>query len=275
MKLPFRSIGYLLASLVMTLLQSSCEDVIDLGLNNAAPKLVIEGWVDDVAGPSVTISKTTAFTADLSENPQQVLSGATVTLTDNYGHTAVLTDKVTPGQYRVEEAANFLGKPGRTYTLKVEADSQTYQAVSTMPIPVPIDSVGTVTSDIFDGERKGAGLLFTDPPGVKNQYRYEVWVNDVFLKTIFIYNDKYNDGKTITRELIDFEEDDDDKKIVIGDRVRVNIYNIDEAVYKYWFSLDENNPGSAAPGNPVSNISNGALGYFSAQTSQQVELIIQ
>jgi len=43
----------------------------------------------------------------------------------------------------------------------------------------------------------------------------------------------------------------------------------DAAVYKYWYSLNDGATGtgqSASPANPVTNISGGALGYFSAQT---------
>lgn len=45
---------------------------------------------------------------------------------------------------------------------------------------------------------------------------------------------------------------------------------IDEAIYDYLLGLSENmNQPSATPTNPVSNISNNALGYFKAQTSSK------
>lgn len=46
---------------------------------------------------------------------------------------------------------------------------------------------------------------------------------------------------------------------------------ISPEVYKYWYSLNAGATGgnnAASPANPVSNISGGALGYFSAQTAQ-------
>ena len=45
----------------------------------------------------------------------------------------------------------------------------------------------------------------------------------------------------------------------------------DAAVYKFWYSLNNGATGtgeSASPSNPVSNISGGVIGYFSAQTIQ-------
>jgi len=51
---------------------------------------------------------------------------------------------------------------------------------------------------------------------------------------------------------------------------------IDKNVYEYWYSLDQSSTGSsqsAAPGNPVSNMQGGALGYFSANTLQSRSVV--
>jgi len=61
------------------------------------------------------------------------------------------------------------------------------------------------------------------------------------------------------------------KKINTGDVVKVDMECVDKNVYEYWYSLDQGSTGSsqsAAPGNPVSNMQGGALGYFSANTLQ-------
>jgi len=53
---------------------------------------------------------------------------------------------------------------------------------------------------------------------------------------------------------------------------------IDEQVYQYLFGLSETiNTGlnaPASPGNPISNITGGCLGYFSAHTIQKKSLLI-
>jgi hypothetical protein len=51
---------------------------------------------------------------------------------------------------------------------------------------------------------------------------------------------------------------------------------IENAVFKYWFSLNQSATGnsqSASPANAVSNISGGALGYFSAHTVETREIV--
>jgi hypothetical protein len=51
---------------------------------------------------------------------------------------------------------------------------------------------------------------------------------------------------------------------------------VDKNVYDYFFTLSgvtgNNGFQTATPANPVSNISNGALGYFSAHTTQRVKV---
>jgi hypothetical protein len=51
----------------------------------------------------------------------------------------------------------------------------------------------------------------------------------------------------------------------------------DAAVYTFWYSLSSGATGaneSASPANPVSNISGGAVGYFSAQTIQRKTILV-
>ena len=50
-----------------------------------------------------------------------------------------------------------------------------------------------------------------------------------------------------------------------GDSITVVLQTIDEPVYTFFSTLRSNTNGSnAAPANPISNITNNALGYFSA-----------
>ncbi|WP_374459435.1 hypothetical protein [Chryseobacterium taeanense] len=54
---------------------------------------------------------------------------------------------------------------------------------------------------------------------------------------------------------------------------------IDESVYTFYSALleisDTGTGGGITPANPPSNISNGALGYFSAHTVRKMSAVIQ
>lgn len=115
-------------------------------------------------------------------------------------------------------------------------------------------------------------VYFNDPAGVKNQYRFVMYVNGKEVNTIFAFDDQFIDGKHVTLDLQQNETD-----IYPGDTVRVEMQNIDRPVYIYWFTLEQqqgNNPGGAvAPSNPPTNITPATLGYFSAHTTQSLSII--
>lgn len=60
-----------------------------------------------------------------------------------------------------------------------------------------------------------------------------------------------------------------------GDSVYVILECIDENVYDYFRTAGGDMSNSASPANPISNISNGALGYFNACTIRSESLVVQ
>jgi len=254
---------------------AACEKVIDVPLKDTEPVLVIEGNISDIDDTHyVYISKTVPFSAPSAQNP---VAGASVQVIEKRPSISVLGDtivsraqtftEVQPGVYQLR---NFRAYAGIKYTLQVSIDGQQYEASSTMPENTPIDSIGTVTDNIFGDEQKTVGVVYQDPPGIKNYYRYLVMVNGKPSNLIFAYNDKFNDGKQVQRN---FYHDDLDLKT--NDAVMVEQQCIDAAVYKYFNGIQSNNPGAAAPANPISNFNNGALGYFSAHTISRAATSIE
>jgi hypothetical protein len=250
---------YLFVLCAVALGTSSCEKVIDLKLKDAAPVLVIEGSVASRRDSqivklsySVPLGQTKASTA---------VSDAKVTITDmTTSRTHTLTYR-SSGQY---VAKNFVGRSGRTYLLKVLVQGKEYTASSTMPEQINIDSVGITSSEFFGKVQKSVKILFTDKPIEKNYYRYVLTINGTRSQNVFSYDDSFTDGNVTSRELFDF-----DLELKTGDVVEVEMQCVDAAIHRYWQGVDQNeNRGGAttSPANPVSNISNGALGYFSANT---------
>lgn len=251
--------------LVMLLGLSACEEVIDIDLKEADQVLVIEGAVSNMETTHyVYISKTVPFSSNSTNNPQ---SGAIVKIQE-VGTSAERTfTELSAGQYRIN---NYQANPGQTYRLTVEFEGKQYQASSTMPPPIAIDSIGTVTDSFFGEDERTVSLVYQDPPGKKNYYRYLVSVNGKPSNLVFAYNDKFNDGKKVQRDL--YHEDLD---LEIDDYVEVEQHCVDQAVYTYFNGIQSNNPGSAAPANPTSNFNNGALGYFSAHSITRASTTIE
>jgi len=241
---------------------TSCEKVIDLKLQNSSPQLVIEGGISNVAQPlTVKISRTVPF-----DQPSVFpgVSGATVKIST--GNSSLGFNETSKGVYR--SAATF-GFTGRTYTLQVDVDGQTYKANSTMPTQVLIDSIA-IDKDGFRGDDERTMVVyFNDPAKEKNQYRFIMKVNDVQVRDVFTRNDEFSNGKTIRVALFQ-----DDIKIKVGDKVEIEMQCVDEKTYTYWFTFSKqtgNAQGNASvsPTNPPNNFDKPVLGYFSAYTSDK------
>lgn len=264
---------YILCLLVVTMAFASCEKVIDINLDKVEKKYVIEGIVTDVPGTSkILLSKTKDFDED---NSFPGVSGATVQITETGGPVYSLAE-TSPGVY---EQAGLAGISGKTYTLNITVNGESFTASSTMPQKVNLDTIFVTDELLFADTRKIVNVVFKDPPGAGNSYRFIQYVNGIKEKTILIRNDDYSDNRTIVNKLFYFSDNDDDSSnIKTGDHVVIDMLCIDPAIYKYWFSLDRSatgGSGQATPANPVSNIQGGALGYFSAQTLQTKTMTVQ
>jgi len=253
----------------------SCEEVIDLDLGNAEPRIVIEGTITSDAGPYyVRINRSVDY-GELNEFP--ALSGATVNITDQNGNTELL-EEVGEGLYAVQE---FQGEPGIRYELDVAYKGNSYQAASTMPATVvPIQSLETVFEEetLFIDEGYYVTAYFVDPEDEVNYYRLKMFVNGepyyfdqdglpVKDDNFWLINDKFFNGK-----VMDFEFP---QTLKAGDKVDVELHQVDKATYDYYRTLvDLMGFGGVAPANPLSNWNNGALGYFGALSISYASTVI-
>ena len=242
---------------------TSCEKVIVLQLNDSSPRVVIQGNIYDQTGPYyVKISKSVTFDESNSYPP---VTGATVEISDNVNQTEILTESL-PGTYKTSK---LRGIPGRNYFLSVKTGSDTYKSVATMPPAVFIDSIYFASSP-FGGE-KSATISFNDPPFIVNYYRLVYFVNGIQQMQFYILDDELFQGGSIKYALFSRGSG---VKLVKGDKVTVWLESIDGGVYEYFRTIGHESGQSTSPANPVSNISNGALGYFNACSVRKISSIV-
>lgn len=252
-------------------LNSSCKKILDLDLEEAQPQLVIEGNLTNNKGTqTVKITRTVPFD---KQNIFPAVSAARVMMQDSEGNVVEFKES-DPGIYQAE---NLYGKAGVTYTLTVNVDERVYTASSTMPAFVPLDSLSATEQTFGDSERKTIAVNFADPANVKNFYLFKMVLNDKKVGQIFSDSDFFSDGKYIKRDL--FLSGYEDLEIESGDRVIIEMQCIDEKIYTYWRTLEQQyasgNPNDVTtPANPPSNWSNRALGYFSAHTTQSQLVVV-
>ena len=262
--------NFFLLLIITGIFISGCEKVIDVDLNEASPALVIQGNLSsDQKVAEVKLTMTTSYFDTLS--PEKV-TGAKVSLEDGKGQKIVLIETLK-GVY-----ATFGLKPvfNTNYKLIVETRDEIYQAESVLNPPVTIDSVTweyDEGSSFFDAGYY-LNVWFFDPASIQNYYRIQVYRNGLLKRSmddLIVFNDRYVDGNKVEISLFN-------DPYYLNDTVLVQLISLDKNAYDYFATLGElinNNPGSAAPSNPNTNFSNGALGYFSAWSSDTLEVIIR
>src|SRR5690349_3869045 len=111
-----RSIAIIIVTLLFC---TSCEKVINIKLDTADKKYVVEGVLTNQPGTCmVLLSQTKDFDAG---NEFADVSGATIQITEKDGPVTQLTETST-GVYQ----ANLTGVSGKTYTLSVSIDGQSF-----------------------------------------------------------------------------------------------------------------------------------------------------
>lgn len=248
----------------------SCEKVIDINLNKANPKYVIEGNMSDVPGDCrIIISQTVNF-SDPSEFPG--VENAQVTIREDQKDPLKLI-QTAKGVY---ESSQLRTRPNHTYTLSVQVNGEEFTSTVNVPQKVSFDSLYIADFSGFGNTRKFANVIFQDAAGPGNSYRFIQYKNDLPNSNIFVLNDEYSDGRVINTFLA-FFDNSDNQRLDTGDTVMVEMQGIDPSVYTFFLSLSQSSTGgneSVAPGNPVSNIKGGAVGYFNAYVKQRRTVIV-
>ncbi len=246
-----------------TLFLMSCQKEIPLQLKDSDAKVVIEGSINNTNLSEVTITKTTSFN---KENNFAQVSGAEVTISDDAGNVSTLTE-VAAGKY---QSTTLKGEPGKTYYLTVKAEGKTYNASSTMPDPVKLDTLIGMTETFFGTKVYNVYPVFRDVAGEKNYYRFIQYINGKRLPGSVVLNDYQVDGNYNVRPL-----SNDLDKVNTGDIFTLEMQNMDANIYQYFNTMSQAAMGSSAPANPLTNMQGGALGYFSANTVQVRTVVVQ
>lgn len=143
--------------------------------------------------------------------------------------------------------------------------------VSTMPGSTPIDTIFSAKNEGgFFGEGYSAFMYFFDKGNETNYYRVRTYENGIKQDALYVENDELRNGIYTGIPLFG-------NSFNLGDTAIIELMEIDKGVYKYFKSLADITSAQsqpAAPGNPASNISNGALGVFAAYNIESDKLVI-
>lgn len=249
------------------LITSSCEKIIEIELNEADVQTVIEAKISDESGENkVILSKSGGF---YQGSDFEKISGAAVSIADDSGNSWELTE-TSEGFYTHPD---LTGINGERYSLHIEIEEEKYSAVSELPSRIQIDSVfiNQQVGPVGNGGGYVLGAYINDPAETADFYRIKIYKKGEKGSGFLVFDDGLINGNSTRLPffLESFES---------GDEVVIEVEHIDEAAFEYFNALSDITGGAgpevAAPGNPVSNISNDALGYFSAYSLSKIEYLV-
>ena len=240
---------------------SSCEEVIQVDLEEAEPKLVIEAsilWMKGTDGnfQNIKLSKTTPF----YEDELAAVNNASVKIMSQEGEIFDFEHQ----ENGVFINTNFDPVLNETYTLEILYEDEIYTASEVLLPVVPIDYVEQKQSGGFAGDEYEIKAYYTDPVAEENYYLFKFFNEDVSLE---FYEDEFTNGN----QIFGYYSDED---IEIGDNIGIEIQGISKSYYEYLFILrsqvgtNEGGPFETMPatvkGNIInrSNPDNYPFGYF-------------
>lgn len=250
---------------------SGCMEIAEVSVGPEDPKIVVDGGIYDGEGPFyITLSSST----QLNSPSVSFIENATVTISDDTGQHEILHYE-GEGRYRSDE---LTGTPGHTYYLHIEYEGAIFEASVTMP---EIPEVETIETKYFAESflrEEGHYILLNglDIHEHSGYYRALIYKKDSLynpLGTVDIFVAISNDseeGKNVLELPFAFEE---------GDLIDVHVIKMDRIAYEYYlkWALTFSNIGlfEQVPGNPVSNVSNGALGLFKVQSVRKLQVLVE
>lgn len=254
---------------LFALMLLSCEKVIDVSLNAAQPRYVIDASLFEGTGYfRVRVTRTTDY---FNSQPTDIVTDAVVTIASGTD-TAIAVPYLENGWYMLPA---YTAVAGETYQLQVLAGGNSFTAAASIPGMIPFDSVRYEykPSEMFRDEGYEITVFMTDPASVRNFYRLIYSINDTLRNRpndMYLFNDKFNNGNMVKLGLFE--------RFKAGDSLHFELRTMDEQVFDFFTTLNDaiSNGNGPAPANPLSNIKGGALGCFGAYsvTRQSLKLPI-
>ncbi|MGB5819582.1 MAG: DUF4249 domain-containing protein [Saonia sp.] len=258
--------------LLLFVVLASCEDVIDVDVQTAPPRLTIEAsldWEKGTAGNNQTITLSTS-TAFFDTTTNSSITGASVKVTNTTSGEEFIFADQDNGDYVTED---FIPVLNQSYTLEVLYDGETYAATETLIPVTDITELNQSREDGFDDDVLEVNVVFTDPEDEDNYYLFRFQERGDLLPELEELDDEFVNGREISW-YYEKEEDEDTntEEFVPGDIVDISLFGISESYHNYIRILIEQSEGLglfspipvALRGNCINltNADNYANGYF-------------
>ncbi len=256
----------------------SCEDVIEVDLNEGQTRLVIDAsinWLKNTTGNEQSIRL--SLTAPFFNEDVQPANGAIVSISDLNGNTFNFIEDGNTGTY---SNSNFIPVIDGIYTLSIVYNNELYTATETLKSVTPIDFIEQKDDGGFLGEDIELKAFYTDPANIENFYFFEFVSDFSPIPTLEVYEDRFTDGN----QIFGFYSDED---LEPGNVITIRNHGVSERFYNFMFTLLQQ--GSEEGGGPFetqpatvrgncinqTNSDNFPFGYFKLSEVDEVIYTVQ
>ncbi|MCP9199713.1 DUF4249 domain-containing protein [Gramella sp. GC03-9] len=202
----------------------SCEDVIDVDLDESEPRLVVDAsiiWKKGTLGQEqqIILSLTTPY----YEEAIQPVEDATVKVISGSGKEFNFIH-IGNGVYQ-----NLVFEPvlNETYQLELIYDDELYTATESLVPVTDIDFVEQSASGGFSGEDIEIKAFYTDPADEENYYLFKFYNDDISLE---FYEDEFTNGN----QIFGYYSNEDIER---GDEIQIEMEGISQDYFEYLFIL--------------------------------------
>jgi hypothetical protein len=260
------------------LLFTSCEEVVQLDLPTAAPRIVIEASINWQKGTSGALQKIKLTTTTGFYNTSiPVVSGASVIVKNSLNTSFTFNEIGSTGEY---VCTDFIPVINERYTLTVVSNNQTYSATETLKSVAPITEIIQDDKGGFTGDNIEIKTYFNDPPNENNYYLYNYNYSSQVLQNFYVDEDVFYQGNRFFSVSLSDKVKKDDKIIVTHSGISKAYYNYLSVL----LSIANNGGGSPFQSPPATvrgniinttNTANYPLGYFSLSETDRREYTVQ
>jgi hypothetical protein len=253
-------------SVLLILLFTSCEKVVEIDVPSIDPKLIIDASFEVFFNNSPITAKTIVkltSSADYFDEIIPPVTNATVFLTNLLNNTIIIfSDENADGNY--EPIIPFIPADNIAYELTVIYENETYKGSATKVKSTPFTDVFQGDETLFSGKETELKVSFVDAPIVENYYLFD------FSKNLFLtIEDRFFNGSEYNFSFFYQEEE-----LELPETVTVKMSGISKDYFSYFRVLvsqsgqNSGGPFESVPSSLLGNMinktneNNFPLGYF-------------
>jgi hypothetical protein len=270
----------IISLLLITICTISCEDVIDVNLETAEPRLVVYAsiqWQKGTLGneQKIRLSTTTGY----FDKVIPTVSGADVRITNPDNEVFIFTETTNAGEYK---CADFVPVIDQEYVLTIILNGQTYTAKETL---IGVQPISRTTQQNrggigFSGDEIEIKSFFNDPANINNYYMFKFKSSILAIPSYDLFDDRFTEGNENFGLYIN-------EDIKAGDNLDITLFGISRRYFDYMRKLTtvagstSGGPFATAPASVRGNIvnqtdfKNFAFGYFNLSETDYLNYVVE